>query len=154
MTSSNHGPVNPNKKGRPFLPGHSIKKPKLPDDLREVSKLTKTEAKAKLIQCLQMTVPDLSDKAKDPTTKAIDVWVARIVLMGIQNGDEKRLAWMFDRLFGKMEDTPKEITMNLHQMPSSKVIEIGEAAIKYLKETEDETRSTGVPIQRGDGSSG
>jgi hypothetical protein len=154
MTSSNHGPVNPNKKGRPFLPGHSIKKPKLPDDLREACKLTKSEAKAKLVQCLQMNIADLNQKINDPETKAIDVWVGRIVLLGIKEGDERRLAWMFDRLFGKMDDTPKEVTMNLHQMAPAKVIEIGEAAIKYLKETEGETRSSGVFVKGGDGSSG
>lgn len=47
---------------------------------------------------------ELEAAMKDRTKEAMDLWIIRIVLLGIKNGDHIRLNFMFDRLIGKVTD--------------------------------------------------
>lgn len=116
-------------------------RPRIPSEIKAASSLTIAEARAKLNEFLAVPIPELELIMKDPTRPAIDLWVCRIVLLGIKEGDERRLDFMLSRLIGpipKEPVNPININLNLDSMPKERVIEIGKEAIKYLEESEDE----------------
>lgn len=127
--------LKPWKKGQSGNPSGG---PKLPEDLRKAATLTKTEALEKLVAYLRMDIHELEAVLKDKSRKVMDHWVARVCLIGIKEGDYKRLEFMFDRILGKVQPN-LEITQNNYNfegLPKEKVIELGREAIKFL-ESED-----------------
>lgn len=91
--------------GRDFIPGDErAGRPKKPEELRRLEKLTKSEVIAKLAQFLKMNVDELQVILEDKALPVIDHWVGRVALMGIKNGDHQRLNFLFDRLIGKVSD--------------------------------------------------
>lgn len=123
--------------GRDFKVGDPrAGRPKTPLELKKASQLTIATARAKLNEFLSLDIGELETILREKIRPAIDLWVARIVLIGIKDGDERRLDFMLSRLIGPI---PKEapavnINVNLDTMPKEKVIELGREAIKYLEE--------------------
>lgn len=109
----------------------------MPKDLRVAKSLSKTEATEKLVKFLQMPMGDLKNILKNQDLKVIDHWIAMVCIMGVSEGDHKRLGWMFETLFGKPAEPPT-LNINLHQMPINDVIDVGEQAIKYLRENHND----------------
>ncbi len=62
------------------------------------------EARAKLAEFLKLPFNELEAIVKDLSKPCMDLWIARIVLIGIKSGDQIRLNFMFDRLIGKVTD--------------------------------------------------
>lgn len=79
-------------------------RPSHPPDIKAASNLSMAEARAKLTEYLKLTMPELEAAMKDRTKQAMDLWIIRIVLLGIKNGDHIRLNFMFDRLIGKVTE--------------------------------------------------
>lgn len=125
--------------GRDFVPGDPrAGRPRLPVEIKEASQLTIATARAKLNEFLAMSITDLETILKGRSRPAIDLWVCRIVLMGIKDGDERRLDFMLSRLIGPL---PKEapqvhVSLNLQALPKERVIELGKEAVRYLEEGE------------------
>lgn len=90
--------------GKDFKPGHNIGRPKQPEDVREASNLSIVEARATLSKYLKLTLTELEEAMKSRSIPSMDVWIARIVLLGLKNGDYQRLNFMFDRLIGKVTE--------------------------------------------------
>lgn len=94
-------------KGRPYKKGHNKPgpgRPPAPPEVKKAANLSMTEARAKLSEYLALSLPELELVLKDRTKPAMDLWVARIVLIGIKNGDQVRLNFMFDRLIGRVKE--------------------------------------------------
>lgn len=91
--------------GKDFVPGDErAGRPKKPEELKKLERVTKTEVMAKLAQFLKMNIDELQVILEDKSLPVLDHWVGRVALMGIKNGDEKRLNFLFDRLIGKVTD--------------------------------------------------
>ena len=116
-------------------PANSGRK-KLPRDLVVATSLTKTKLEGLLNLHLWMTEGELVKVIKDPKTPMLSKTIASIIMKAIENGDDRRLTFILDRLIGK----PKEeidITaymVGLKKMTTVDVIDMGTEAMKFLKE--------------------
>ena len=116
-------------------PANSGRK-KLPRDLAVATSLTKAKLEGLLNLHLWMTEKELEKVVKDAKTPMISKAIASIISEAIENGDDRRLTFILDRLIGK----PKEeidITaymVGLKKMTTVDVIDMGAEAMKFLKE--------------------
>lgn len=113
-------------------------RPKMPPDLKAAKSLTQMEAQELLIKFLHMDLKELRAFCKSKGGSAIDHWVAKLVLIGITSGDERRLNFMFEKLFGKAPVPTQQLNINLLNLPLREAIDIGRQAIEYLQEAEDD----------------
>lgn len=90
--------------GKNFEKGHHIGRPASPPDIKVAAGMTKATFLSKLKQFMDMNIAELETVLRDKNMTVADHWVGRIALMGIKNGDERRLNFMADRLFGKVTD--------------------------------------------------
>lgn len=109
---------------------------KLPRDLAVANSLTKAKLEGLLNLHLWMTEKQLEKVVNDSKTPMISKAIASIITKAIENGDDRRLTFILDRLIGK----PKEeidITaymVGLKKMTTIDVIDMGTEAMKFLKE--------------------
>lgn len=109
---------------------------KLPADLKAANTLTKSKLEGLLNLHLWMTERQLAKVVDDPRSPMISRAIASIITKAIENGDDRRLTFILDRLIGK----PKEeidITaymVGLKKMTTIDVVDMGAQAIKFLEE--------------------
>jgi len=109
---------------------------KLPADLKAANTLTKSKLEGLLNLHLWMTERQLAKVVDDPRSPMISRAIASIITKAIENGDDRRLTFILDRLIGK----PKEeidITaymVGLQKMTTIDVVDMGAQAIKFLEE--------------------
>ena len=124
--------------GRDFKKGHGGKgRPKEDPDLRAAKAMTKLEFVRLLVQFLEMPLSELEALLHKDTVggrKVLEVWVGRLCLLGIKEGDFKRLDFMADRLFGKSKGSTPQVEMNFTGVPRDQIIELSRQAIAFLEE--------------------
>lgn len=94
-----------NRHLKPYQPGQSGNpsgRPALPEALRSVHELTKDEVKRTISKYLRANARELAETKVDKDAPSLDVWLASGILKGIAHGDFTRLAFMLDRLIGKI----------------------------------------------------
>lgn len=101
--------------------------------------MTKVETLERLVKFLQMNLYDLEAVLKDKSRPVMDHWIARICLVGIKEGDNRRLDFMLDRLFGKVQP---HIEINNNQfnfsgLPRDEIIARGQRALEILQKEDD-----------------
>lgn len=99
--------------GRDFQPGHKHGKgrPLIPDDLKEVRKMTSDEAERLITRMMAMTATDLVTLIKDPHSPAMHGIIANIILKGLQGGDTARMEFLFNRTIGRVLDKVQVSTL-------------------------------------------
>jgi hypothetical protein len=108
-------------------------------DIVVANSMTKTKLEGLLNLHLWMDQKQLRTAMRATSTPMINRAIASIIMKAVDNGDEKRLGWILDRLIGK----PKEeinITAymtGLKKMTDVQVIDMGSEAIKFLRSKED-----------------
>ena len=90
--------------GKDFKPGHGIGRPRVPDEIKKAIGLTKAEAATKLVELMKLNLTELETLIRDRSKSALELWIARIIALGIKTGDHSRLNFMFDRIIGKVTD--------------------------------------------------
>lgn len=83
---------------KPGQSGNPLGQPKLPRDIVEARKLNRVEFERVLNRYIHLSPIEIKEVAENPVTPALEVLVAKIIFMGIKNGDEKRLGFILDRL--------------------------------------------------------
>lgn len=105
--------------GRNWAPGQSGNpggRPNLPEDLKNVKKLTKHEVESLIAKYMRMELAEIDAVIKNPKTKALDGWVCSIIKFGIMKGDPLRLSFLFDRIIGRPTGDQKVI--EVRRLPS------------------------------------
>lgn len=90
-----------------FKPGQSGNpngRPKLPDDIRQIRKVNKTEIERVMNKFLSMTKSEISQLVNDQDTPALEIMLASIIVKATTHGDHQRLNFILDRLVGKVKD--------------------------------------------------
>lgn len=97
-------------KGKPFPPGVSGnpkgRTPVAPQ-VREARQMNLAKLTEILTSLMAMSIDELNSLMKDPQTIAMTRLVATILIKGIQNGDQTRANFLFDRAFGKVQENHK-----------------------------------------------
>lgn len=101
------------QKGKSGNPGG---RPKLPERLAKVRKLTRDEVNLTFAKYCQMTFPDmnaiLSHPEKRNSIPMLDLWICTGIANGVKTGDWKNMVIMFDRIFGKPKEIEEQQTEN------------------------------------------
>lgn len=91
--------------GKDFVPGDErAGRPRLPDDVKAVKKLTTTEFQRILNQYLWLDEESLRAAMKDPSCTMLEKMVASVMVKGITLGDPARMEILVTRLIGKVTD--------------------------------------------------
>jgi hypothetical protein len=89
----------------------------LPPDIKEARKLTRTEFERLVNKFMHMTQDEIVASANDPKTVGIELMIGSIVHKAVVQGDQKRLDFLLDRIFGKM------IQPLAHQLPDGPIVQ-------------------------------
>jgi hypothetical protein len=100
------------QKGNQYGKVHSKGRPKFPVEQKMAQKLTRTKFRAITMRYLGHTRGELESIARNPETPAIDMVVISILIKAIKGGDEKRLNWFLEQLFGKLTEN-KALDVNV-----------------------------------------
>lgn len=113
----NKGNPNPSK---PFVKGdprcHRGGRPPLPQDLKEVKKLSNTYIEKLIAKFFNMSEEQLNEVIASPRTPVGEKMIARNCQEAIINGDYTRLNFLLDRSIGKVKEV-KEL-----QLPTPTVV--------------------------------
>ncbi len=93
--------------GRDFKKGYVSNpngRPKLPEDLRVIKRLTQSEITSLISKYLQLTRDELTRAAQDKSLPIIELYIASVIQKGVIGGDTLRLNFLFDRTIGKVAD--------------------------------------------------
>lgn len=88
---------------KPGQCGNPSGRPALPPELRAIRELTKDEVRRLFSKALRTCVPELEKLKADMAAPAIDVWLASGILKGIDQGDFTRMAFLVERVIGKIQ---------------------------------------------------
>ena len=97
------------KKGNRANPGG---RPKLPEAVRNLKATTQAEAEASLIAMLRMSKEELSAKLNDPKTSMSELAIGSVIAKAVKEGDQSRLGFVWDRLFGKVKEVVEQTNIN------------------------------------------
>lgn len=130
-------PAGKSKGGHKFQPGNQASKgkgrPRGNSTLKAVRNLNRAQVDQMVNDFLSLPIEKLKKIAENPLTLALEALVARIMIVGILTGDQSKLNYLLERLFGKLPDAPRDIRVHLEKMPPSQLMEAGRAAIAYLE---------------------
>lgn len=121
----------------PFQKGHKLGKGRMPapDDVREARAITKTQMLDMFVKFMTMDINSLEDMLSNRSRPVVEHIIGRVALMAIKDGDQKRLDFFMDRLYGKVTQEIK------HTMPEPLYVEYGDgtgvaltSAIKQIDE--------------------
>ena len=93
--------------GRKFQPGQSGNpkgRPKKPDWVRSIEKLTNDEIKALFSKFARMTKSEIEGLTKDPDATIIELMIARQAHQAVAEGNLGALNVFLDRTVGKVTD--------------------------------------------------
>lgn len=93
--------------GRDFVKGQSGNpngRPKLPEDIKAASKLTRASLEAIINKYMGMDKDQLGDVVKAKGTPVIELMIASIIHKALVHGDQQRLDFMLNRLIGRVKE--------------------------------------------------
>ena len=105
-------------RGKPFQKGNTFGKgrPPIPDDLKNVDKVTTETVHRVFSKYAGMTREQIRRLLEHPATPALEVMLGSIIGKAIKEGDHLRMNFVLDRLVGKVKDV-SEVTMKV-DLPS------------------------------------
>lgn len=108
-------------------------RPKKPSEVRLAEKVSKNEVMLTLSKFMRLPVDELTAIAEDTSRPAMENWIAKICIMGMEKGDQFRLDFIFNRLIGKVTDKIE------HAFPKPTIIERldGSQTVLGLEEPEE-----------------
>lgn len=84
--------------------GNPSGQPKLPEDIKAARKLTTIEFERAVNKYLYQDKAAITKAAADPSTPVIELLITSILHKAVVLGDEKRLAFLLDRIIGKVKE--------------------------------------------------
>lgn len=116
--------------GRDWKPGETGNPkggPGLPKDLRDARKVNQAELERTINRLIWMPLPNLLEHINATTTPMFDRFVGNIIALGAEEGDERRMEFILQRIIGKVQDRieVKTPTPFVIKRPSGDVVEVG-----------------------------
>jgi hypothetical protein len=111
--------------GKDFKPGETGNpngRPPVPADLREARSLNKVELERILNKYVFLPLAEIKAELERPGTPALEVIIGKVIAEAIRHGDERRLAFLLERLVGPVK------RVHEHSGPDGKPIPVREEA--------------------------
>lgn len=102
------------KKGNQFYKLRNKNKVYLTEEEQRIKKLSTVKLKLIIHKYLQKTVAQLKKISQNPKTPAIDMMVISVIIKAISTGDHMRIQWFLERIFGKLHDSAKPVSVSVH----------------------------------------
>lgn len=87
---------------------------KIPDFVKVVQQYSREIVEIKIAELMQKPLDEIKDMSVDHERQALDVFLAKIITMGVVEGDYQRLNFLFDRTIGKV---PNQLNFGEQQKP-------------------------------------
>lgn len=130
----------------PFQPGnkHGKGPPLLPPEVREARKFNRQELDLTLSKLMVMPPAQLQAIKTNPEATAVELALSAVLIHAINDGDEKRLDFLFNRSIGKVKEN---ITVNgmLELRPYKELSDE-----ELTKRIEDAQRGAALPTRTPD----
>lgn len=95
---------------KPGQSGNPAGRVKMPTEVKEAKRMTQESAITMFNLLAHATKEELSAIIKDPTTNVMTLALAQVLIKGIQNGDQARVNFIFDRMLGKVKEQVEHST--------------------------------------------
>jgi len=128
-------PIKAKPRGKPFAKGNKGGgKKKLTEEEKVIAKLNRTQLKIIIRKYLQLNKSELKDVALAEETKVLDLMVISVMNKAIVQGDEKRINWFLEQLFGKLrEHREVQISGTIETKPVYKLQNLSDNDLLELK---------------------
>lgn len=130
-------PVKGKPRGRPFKKGNTISKGRqkpITEEERAIAKLTRTHLKIIIRKYLMLNKSELKNVALADETKVLDLMVISVMNKAIVQGDEKRINWFLEQLFGKLKEHREvQISGTIETKPAYKLKNLSDKDLIELK---------------------
>ena len=93
------------KKGKAGGPG----RPKMTDDEKALNKLNRNHVRRLIARYVSKPRGELIDIRQDKKTPGLDMMIIGVILKGITRGEENKIDWVCDVMFGKEKLPTQEI---------------------------------------------
>ena len=93
------------KKGKPGGPG----RPKMTDEEKALNKLNRNRIRKRVAWLLHKSGPELRKIVKDKETNSLDLMLIGVITRGARQGEQAKVDWVCDVMFGKEKLPPQEI---------------------------------------------
>ncbi len=100
----------PFKKGQSGNPGG---RKRMPQEIKELTFLTKQRMIGVLNQFLYMTKDEIQAKLQDPNINMLEMAIGHIIAKAAKDGDQTRLNFVFDRIVGKVTDVTSQVNKEI-----------------------------------------
>ncbi len=97
-------PPKPKKLFEKGQSGNPSGKAKLPNDIKEVRKVSQFELERAINRLIFLPLEQLRVVIKDPKTSILEIMLATIMAQCAQKGDQQRLEFLLNRMIGKVKD--------------------------------------------------
>ncbi len=84
--------------------GNPSGKAKVPNDIKEVRKVSQFELERAINRLIWLPLEQLRVVIKDPKTPILEIMLATIMAQCAQKGDQQRLEFLLNRMIGKVKD--------------------------------------------------
>jgi hypothetical protein len=74
----------------------------IPEELKDLKRVSRSFFDAKVNEFMFLTKAQLLEKLEDPTSSVIEIWIIRIMMMGMKTGDPRSLHWFLERIVPKL----------------------------------------------------
>ncbi len=124
--------------GKDFQPGHSVRPPPRPPDLKRAAKLTKTELDRLMNKYLNLDRALIAAEMAKPEATMLELLIGGIVMKAAKDHDHIRFDFVLNRLLGKVREQIEHTVLQptiIHRL-SGETVELGMQTIEG--ETTDE----------------
>lgn len=91
--------------GKDFVKGNPIRggRPKMPPELHKMKTMTKDDLTLLLHKMFKMGKDDIINIINNPKAPSLEVFIARIIQLGVKAGDTQRLDFLLNRMIGTVK---------------------------------------------------
>lgn len=108
-------------------------RPPLTPELKQVKDFNPSVLRRMISKYWGLNQQDLSAILADPETPAIDVFLARTIMLSLEKGDPIRAEFLFKRSLGNVQENIRLGVKNLRNKSVDEKMEAGKAAIQFLE---------------------
>src|SRR4051812_46833163 len=121
---------------KPGQSGNPSGKPKMPEELRSITMLTKDETARLIAKYGRMTKSELTEAIQRHDIPMIELTIASIYAQAAKGGDFTRMAFLLDRTIGKVENeivVKQRMVEELQTLSDDQLLEMAQTKLLEAK---------------------